>query len=109
MIRIRHAQPQLGRQRFVGIDFRDGTAEVESLDPIVEQTLLQHGYTIEQELDEVEPVPEVSDKPKTSKPRGRKPSVEIKDEAPADCDGPALPEPFVQQAWAGDYPEIQGE
>lgn len=49
MIRITHPRPQAGRQRFLGIEFVDGTAQVTGLHPVREQALLQHGATIELE------------------------------------------------------------
>lgn len=56
MIRITHPHPKAGRQRFLGVEFVDGTAQVEGLHPVREQALLQHGATIELEgitLDEM--------------------------------------------------------
>jgi hypothetical protein len=50
VIRVLHPRPQAGRQRFIGIEFRDGFSTVESLHPEVEAALLQHGFTIEKEL-----------------------------------------------------------
>lgn len=47
MIRLLHPRPAHGRQKFVGIEFRDGVAEVEQLHPEVEASLFQHGFTIE--------------------------------------------------------------
>lgn len=49
MIRITHPHPHAGRQRFLGIEFVDGTAHVAELHPEREQALLQHGATIELE------------------------------------------------------------
>jgi hypothetical protein len=46
MARITHPRPQLGRQRFLGIEFIDGFAEVEELHAERKQALLQHGFTI---------------------------------------------------------------
>lgn len=46
-MRITHPRPQLGRQRDLGVEFRDGVATVESLHPERELALRQHGYTIE--------------------------------------------------------------
>lgn len=48
MIRIAHPRPARGRQKFIGIEFRDGFATVESLHPEVEASLQLHGYEIEQ-------------------------------------------------------------
>lgn len=47
MMRIVHPRPQLGRQKFIGVEFIDGVAEVESLHPEVQASLLQHGFTIQ--------------------------------------------------------------
>ncbi|GLU91345.1 hypothetical protein [Agromyces sp. NBRC 114283] len=49
MIRITHPRPHAGRQRFLGVEFVDGTAEVADLHPAREQALLQHGAAIELE------------------------------------------------------------
>ena len=46
-MRIIHPRPAAGRQKFIGIEFRDGVAEVESLHPEVEASLFQHGFTVE--------------------------------------------------------------
>lgn len=46
-MRITHPRPQLGHQRDLGVEFRDGVATVESLHPERELALRQHGYTIE--------------------------------------------------------------
>lgn len=48
-IRITHPRPELGRQHFIGVDFRDGIAEVEDLHPERELALRQHGFTVERE------------------------------------------------------------
>ena len=104
MTRILHPHPAMGRQKFIGIEFRDGYAEVATLHPEVEAALLQHGYTIEETLADdsaespFEPLPEAVEgdtKPKTSKPRGRKATLVIEDDAP--------------DVWAGDVPEIVSE
>ncbi|TQL46676.1 hypothetical protein FB562_2200 [Homoserinimonas aerilata] len=47
MIRITHPRPQAGRQKDLGIEFRDGVAEVTELHPVREQALVQHGYAVE--------------------------------------------------------------
>lgn len=47
VIRITHPRPQAGRQSALGVEFIDGTAQVESLHPEREQALTQHGFTIE--------------------------------------------------------------
>ena len=127
IVHITHPHPALGRQKFIGIEFRDGYAEVETLHPEVEAALLQHGYGIEETLADdsaespFEPLPEAVEgdtKPKTSKPRGRKATLVIEDEAPGvtveDLEhvaelGRSLPESFIADAWAGDVPEIVSE
>lgn len=48
-MRITHPRPDYGRQKFIGVQFVDGIAEVDELDPEVEASLLQHGFTIEKE------------------------------------------------------------
>lgn len=48
-MRILHPRPELGRQRFIGVEFIDGVAVVDSLPPETEAALVQHGYTIELE------------------------------------------------------------
>lgn len=48
-MRIIHPRPVQGRQKFIGVEFVDGFARVDKLDPIIEQTLLQHRFVIEQE------------------------------------------------------------
>lgn len=88
MIRITAPRLILGASKFIGIQFRDGVAQVEYVHPEVEASLLQHRYTIERELvstDEESPfeqLPDADDKPKVSKSRGRKASLTIEDEAP---------------------------
>ena len=47
MIRITHPRPQLGRQRALGVEFVDGTAEVTELHPERELALKQHGFSVE--------------------------------------------------------------
>lgn len=47
MITIRHPRPEAGRQVFIGVDFVDGVATVDSLHPERERALIQHGFTIE--------------------------------------------------------------
>lgn len=49
MPRIIHPHPAAGRQRFLGVEFRDGVATVDELHPIRAQALEQHGFTIEDE------------------------------------------------------------
>jgi len=66
VIRITHPRPKAGRQRFLGVEFVDGTAEVPDLHPVREQALLQHGATIELEgvtLDDMT-VPELREEAK---------------------------------------------
>lgn len=48
---IKHPRPQLGRQNAFGVEFVDGVAHVDSLHPVRELALRQHGYTIEPEPD----------------------------------------------------------
>lgn len=50
-MRIIHPRPALGSQKFIGVQFRDGAADVDELPPAVEQALLQHGFTIEKTLE----------------------------------------------------------
>ena len=50
-MRIIHPRPAAGAQSALGVDFIDGVATVESLHPERELALLQHGYTIEKDLD----------------------------------------------------------
>lgn len=54
-MRIIHPHPAAGRQSALGVEFRDGVATVESLHPERELALLQHGYTIEPDLEVSEP------------------------------------------------------
>lgn len=63
-MRILHPRPEQGRQKALGVEFRDGVAVVEDLHPERERALLQHGFTIEREL-------EVAPQPKSSR-RGRR-------------------------------------
>lgn len=46
-MRIFHPRPQPGRQKFIGVEFRDGVAEVDSLHPERRVALEQHGYAIQ--------------------------------------------------------------
>lgn len=64
-MRILHPRPTSGRQRFIGVDFRDGVAEVDSLHPERRLALLQHGYTIQDDSEAAE-APEA-----TKRGRGR--------------------------------------
>lgn len=50
-MRIIHPRPQAGHQSDFQVDFTDGVATVESLHPERELALLQHGFTIEADLD----------------------------------------------------------
>ena len=50
MFHIHTPEPVLGQSRFLDVDFHDGVAHVEELHPIREQALIQHGYTVVQEL-----------------------------------------------------------
>lgn len=49
-MKIIHPRFQPGRIVFLGIEFVDGVARVDGLSPIVEATLLQHGFTIEETI-----------------------------------------------------------
>lgn len=53
MIRIHHRQPALGRQSFLGIEFRDGVTEVEALHPEREKAFIQHGHRVEYTVDQL--------------------------------------------------------
>lgn len=46
-MRIIHPHPVLGSQTFIGVEFSDGFAVVDSLHPEVEAALIQHGFTFE--------------------------------------------------------------
>lgn len=46
MIRITHPRPVLGRQKALGIEFRDGVAEVTELHPERDRALRQHGFEV---------------------------------------------------------------
>ena len=50
MFHIHTPELVLGQSRFLDVDFHDGVAHVEELHPIREQALIQHGYTVVQEL-----------------------------------------------------------
>lgn len=54
-MRITHPRPELGAQSDFGVDFIDGVATVDSLHPERELALLQHGFTIEKDLEVEEP------------------------------------------------------
>ncbi|QXE28942.1 MULTISPECIES: Rho termination factor N-terminal domain-containing protein [Microbacterium] len=62
-MRIIHPRPQLGRQRDLGVEFRDGVATVESLHPERELALRQHGYTIEADPEVAAPFQEALGEP----------------------------------------------
>ena len=52
MARITHPRPVIGRKVDFGITFFDGRAEHDLAGaPVLTQALLQHGFTIEAELD----------------------------------------------------------
>lgn len=52
MARIIHPRPAMGSQVAFGLTFRDGAVEHDLTDaPVLTQALLQHGFTIEAELD----------------------------------------------------------
>ena len=48
-MRIIHPHPVQGRQKFIGVEFIDGFAVVESLHPETEAALVQHRFSIEHE------------------------------------------------------------
>lgn len=49
-MRIKHPHFTPGRTVFLGVEFIDGFAEVDSLHPVVVQTLEQHGYQIVEDV-----------------------------------------------------------
>lgn len=74
-MRVLHPRPELGRQTFIGVEFVDGVAVIDAPHPEVVAALLQHGFTVENELvvaeDEApvfEPLPTAADTEKVSKP-----------------------------------------
>lgn len=54
-MRITHPRPTAGRTEEFGVAFVDGVATVESLHPERERALLQHGFTLEPDLDVAKP------------------------------------------------------
>lgn len=56
-MRIFHPRPQPGRQKFIGVEFRDGVAEVDELHPERRLALTMHGYTIEESAPATPPEP----------------------------------------------------
>lgn len=50
-MRIIHPTPQPGRQRALGVEFRDGVAHVDELHPERELALTQHGFVIATEIE----------------------------------------------------------
>lgn len=46
MFTITHPRPELGRQKFIGVEFRDGVATVETLHPERKLALEQHGFAV---------------------------------------------------------------
>ena len=52
-MRIFHPRPQIGRQKFIGVEFRDGVAEADSLHPERRLALEQHGFLIQFDNGEV--------------------------------------------------------
>lgn len=46
-MRIFHPRPQIGRQEFIGVEFRGGVAEVDELHPERLVALEQHGFLIQ--------------------------------------------------------------
>jgi len=51
-VRIFHPRPEVGRQKFIGVEFRGGVAVVEELHPERRLALEQHGFRIEDTLAE---------------------------------------------------------
>ncbi len=47
VVRIFHPRPQIGRQQFIGVEFRGGVAEVDELHPERLVALEQHGFLIQ--------------------------------------------------------------
>jgi len=70
-MRIIHPHPVQGRQNFIGVEFVDGFAVVESLPPETEAALVQHGYVIEHEREAVDGEPDVKAPSKRSRRGGR--------------------------------------
>lgn len=76
-MRVHHPRPALGRQKFIGVEFRDGIADLpEPVHPELELALLQHGFTIEKDLvvpepeePPFEPLPTADNREKESVPR----------------------------------------
>ncbi len=99
-MRILHPRPEPGRQSALGVEFRGGVADVDELHPERERALLQHGFTIERELEAK------SDTPRPRRNRGRvlPPAVEgdqNERESPAtrdEDDSDALIEPLAGDA-----------
>lgn len=56
-MRIFHPRPQIGLQKFIGVEFRGGVAEVDELHPERRVALEQHGFTIEDTAPEPAPAP----------------------------------------------------
>lgn len=46
-MRIFHPRPQIGRQKFIGVEFRGGVAEADELHPERRVALEQHGFLIQ--------------------------------------------------------------
>ena len=78
-MRIIHPHPVQGRQNFIGVEFVDGFAVVESLPPETEAALVQHGYVIEHEREAVDGEPGVKAPSRRSRNRGRSPDPVVED------------------------------
>lgn len=131
MIRITAPRLILGASKFIGIQFRDGVAQVEDLHPEIRQALEQHGYTIEEEIAAVAledlTVRELRDIAEVEgiELPARASKAELVDlisrSGFAVFEGPdgtvigdgesiaTLPTEFVAAAWQGDVPEIVAE
>jgi len=59
-MRILHPRPAEGRQTFIGVEFRNGAAELESLHPEVRASLVLHGFTIQDAPKATVPTPKAT-------------------------------------------------
>lgn len=50
MFHVHTPQPSTGTTTFLDVEFHDGVAHLETLHPVRELALIQHGYTIEREI-----------------------------------------------------------